>query len=87
MYIDNIVRDIKDLIYLNNVNWDNVYKTKRDAAKFEDLPDALYGLDQAMDALNLVEERLKQLVDMIEMEGLSAQAQSRASSNAKVQSK
>lgn len=77
MYIDNIVRDIKDLIYLNNVNWDNVYKTKRDAAKFEDLPDALYGLDQAMDALTLVEERLKQLVDMIEMEALSAKVQSK----------
>lgn len=77
MYIDNIVRDIKDLIYLNNVNWDNVYETKRDAAKFEDLSDALYGLDQAMDALNLVEERLKQLVDMIEMEALSAKVQSK----------
>jgi hypothetical protein len=77
MYIDNIVRDIQDLIYLNNVNWDNIYKTKRDAEKFEDLPDALYGLDQAMDALNLVEERLKQLVDMIEMEALSAKVQSK----------
>lgn len=77
MYIDNIVRDIQDLIYLNNVNLDNIYKTKRDAAKFEDLPDALYGLDQAMDALTLVEERLKQLVDMIEMEALSAKVQSK----------
>lgn len=77
MYIDNIIRDIQDLIYLNNVNWDNVYKTKRDAEKFEDLSDALYGLGQAMDALSLVEERLKQLVDMIEMEALSAKVQSK----------
>lgn len=77
MYIDNIIRDIQDLIYLNNVNYNNTYKSKRDAERHDDLADALYGLDQAMDALCMIDERLKQLVDMIEMEALSAKVQSK----------
>ena len=77
MYIDNIIRDIKDLIYVNNVNWNNAYKNKRDAERHDDLADALHGLDQAMDALCMIDERLKQLVDMIEMEALSAKVQAK----------
>lgn len=77
MYIDNIIRDIRDLIYLNNVNWDNVMKSKREANRDDDLSEALYGLDQAMDALCMIDERLKQLVDLIEMEALSAKVQSK----------
>ena len=87
MYVDNIIRDIRDTIYLNNANWENVQKSKRDAVRYDDIDEAMYGLDQAMDALCMIDERLKGLIDMIEMEVLSAQAQSRASSNAKVQSK
>ena len=77
MYIENIIRDIKDTIYLNNINWDNVQKSKREAHRDEDLSEALYGLDQAMDALCMIDERLKQLMDMIEMEALSAKVQSK----------
>ena len=77
MYIDNIIRDIKDTIYLNNINWDNVQKSKREAQRDDDLSEALYGLDQAMDALCMIDERLKQLMDMIEMEALSAKVQSK----------
>lgn len=77
MYIDNIIRDIRDMIYLNNVNWDNVMKSKREANRDDDLSEALYGLDQAMDALCMIDERLKQLVDLIEMEALSHKVQSK----------
>ena len=77
MYIENIIRDIKDTIYLNNINWDNVQKSKREAQRDDDLSEALYGLDQAMDALCMIDERLKQLMDMIEMEALSAKVQSK----------
>ena len=74
MYVDNIVRDIRDTIYLNNINWDNVQKSKRDA---NDIDEAMYGLDQAMDALCMIDERLKQLIDMIEMEALSHKVRSK----------
>lgn len=77
MYVDNIIRDIKDTIYLNNTNWDNVQKSKREALRDDDLSEALYGLDQAMDALCMIEERLKGLIDMIEMEALSHKVQSK----------
>lgn len=77
MYIENIIRDIKDTIYLNNINWDNVQKSKREALRDDDLSEALYGLDQAMNALCMIDERLKGLIDMIEMEALSAKVQSK----------
>lgn len=77
MYIENIVRDIKELIYDNNSNWNNVYQSKREAFQRDDLEEALYGLDQAMDAISAVDYRLKQLIDMIEMEALSAKVQSK----------
>lgn len=77
MYIENIIRDIKDTIYLNNANWDSVQKSKRDAVRYDDIDEALYGLDQAMDALCMIDERLKQLIDMIEMEALSHKVQSK----------
>lgn len=77
MYIDNIIRDIRDTIYLNNTNWDNVMKSKREALRDDDLSEALYGLDQAMDALCMIDERLKCLIDMIEMEALSHKVQSK----------
>lgn len=77
MYIDNIIRDIRDTIYLNNTNWDNVQKSKRDAIRYDDIDEAMYGLDQAMDALCMIDERLKCLIDMIEMEALSAKVQSK----------
>ena len=75
MYVDNIIRDIRDTIYLNNTNWDNVQKSKREALRDDDLSEALYGLDQAMDALCMIDERLKGLIDMIEMEALSHKVQ------------
>lgn len=84
---DNIIRDIKDTIYLNNIIWDNVQKSKREALRKNDLSEALYGLDQAMYVLCMIDERLEGLINMIEMEALSAQAQSRAPNNHKVQSK
>ena len=74
---DNIIRDIRDTIYLNNTNWDNVQKSKREALRDDDLSEALYGLDQAMDALCMIDERLKGLIDMIEMEALSHKVQSK----------
>lgn len=77
MYIDNIIRDIRDTIYLNNTNWDNVQKSKREALRDDDLSEALYGLDQAMDALCMIDERLKGLIDMIEMEALSHKVQNK----------
>lgn len=77
MYIDNILKDISDLIYLNNVNWNNTFKNKKDAERHEDLADALYGLDQAMDALQTVEDRLRNLMEDIQMEALSHKVQSK----------
>lgn len=77
MYVDNILRDIRDTIYLNNINWDNVQKSKREALRDDDLSEALHGLDQAMDALCMIDERLKGLIDMIEMEALSHKVQSK----------
>ena len=77
MYVDNIICDIRDTIYLNNINWDNVQKSKREALRDDDLSEALYGLDQAMDALCMIDERLKQLIDLIEMEALSAKVQAK----------
>lgn len=77
MYIENILREIKDLIYVNNSNWNNVYQSKRDAFQRDDLEEALYGLDQAMDGLSAVDYRLNRLIDMIEMEELSHKVQSR----------
>lgn len=77
MYVENILRDIRDTIYLNNISWDNVQKSKREALRDDDLSEALYGLDQAMDALCMIDERLKDLIDMIEMEALSHKVQSK----------
>ena len=74
---DNIIRDIRDMIYLNNTNWDNVQKSKRDAVRYDDIDEAMYGLDQAMDALCMIDERLKGLIDMIEMEALSHKVRSK----------
>lgn len=77
MYVENILRDIRDTIYLNNISWDNVQKSKREALRDDDLSEALYGLDQAMDALCMIDERLKDLIDMIEMEALSHKVQNK----------
>lgn len=77
MHVDNIIRDIKDLIHDNNANRGNVHQSKREAFQRDDLEEALYGLDKAMDALDAVSHRLEQLIDMIEMEELSAKVQSK----------
>ena len=77
MYVDNILKEIEDLIYANNRNWDSVFKAHREVEKFSDLSDAIDGLNQAADALCMVDERLKQLVGMIEMEALSHKVQSK----------
>lgn len=77
MYTENILREIKELIHDNKRNWSNVYQSKTEAFRDDDLSEALYGLDNAMDAFAVIEHRLNQLIDMIEMEELSAKVQSK----------
>ena len=77
MYIEHIIRELKDLKHMNDASWGNTHKNKRDAERHEDLSDALWGLDQAMDAMTAVTERVNLIIDMIEMEALSAKVQSK----------
>ena len=77
MYIEHIIRELKDLKHMNDASWSNAHKNKRDAERHEDLSDALWGLDQAMDAMTAVTERVNLIIDMIEMEALSAKVQSK----------
>lgn len=77
MYIEHIIRELKDLKHMNDASWGNTYKNKRDAERHEDLSDALWGLDQAMGAMTAVTERVNLIIDMIEMEALSAKVQSK----------
>lgn len=77
MYIEHIIRELKDLKHMNNASLSNTRKNKRDAERHEDLSDALWGLDQAMDAMTAVTERVNLIIDMIEMEALSAKVQSK----------
>ena len=77
MYIEHIIRELKDLKHMNDASWSNTHKNKREAERREDLSDALWGLDQAMDAMTAVTERVNLIIDMIEMEALSAKVQSK----------
>lgn len=86
MFVDHIIRELKDLKHMNDASWSNTHKNKRDAERHrallgcacaEDLSDALWGLDQAMDAMTAVTERVNLIIDMIEMEALSAKVQSK----------
>jgi len=86
MKIEDIIRDIRDIIYDTNRNWNNVNQSKTDATRdYDDFELAMSGLDDACDGLSLIEEMLKTLVYNIEMETLSAKVQGRATE--KVQSK
>lgn len=77
MYIENIIRDIRDIIYDSKRVGGNVCQSKAEAFRDDDLSEALWGLDQAVDGLDLIEHRLERLIDMIEMETLSAKVQSK----------
>lgn len=77
MYTENIVQDIKELIHDNKLAWNAVYQSKTEAFRDDDLSEALYGLDRAMDAFAVIEHRLNGLIDMVEMEELSYKVQSK----------
>jgi hypothetical protein len=77
MYTENILRDIKELIYDTKRNWSNVHKSKTDAFRDDDLEEALWGLDQACDAFSHIEGQLTLLIENIEMEALSAKVQAK----------
>lgn len=77
MYTENIIRDIKELIYDTKTAWGNVYQSKRYAARDEDLDAAIDALGDACDTLSALEDRLGLLIEKIEMEALSAKVQSK----------
>lgn len=77
MYIDNIIRDIKDLAYDARQGSNSAFQYKMDAEKFDDLADACDGLDKASDKFTEIEEKLNKIIDMIEREALSAKVQSK----------
>jgi hypothetical protein len=77
MYTENIIRDLQDIIHDVKAACGNVRQSKIDAFKYDDLEEALLGLDQAKDVLLGVEDRLVQLIHEIEMETLSHKVQSK----------
>lgn len=85
MKTEDIIRDIREIIYDTDRVWNTVSQSKTSAFRDDDLEEALSGLDQARDGLSLIEDMLKTLIYNIEMETLSAKFQGRATE--KVQAK
>ena len=89
MYIENIVTDLKDIIWDTILVANNTKGGKRDADRAlsyvgehdetvaEGLLDASDALDKAADAMNEIQDRLFVLIEKIEMEALSAKVQSK----------
>ena len=101
MYVENIICDIEDLIfdvkqagcraYDNRKDVDRVF-TQLDFDDFQAVSDGLVdasdALDKAKEDFQSIEERLRKIIEGIEMEALGAQARGRATLEAtKVQAK
>lgn len=71
MYVENIIKDIKELIYDNRRAWNAVFQSKQEAFRDDDLSEALSGMDRAMDGFADIEHRLNGLIHALEMEMLS----------------
>jgi hypothetical protein len=74
---ENILRDIGELIFDTKTAWGNMHQSKRYAARDEDLNTAIDALGDACDTLSSLEDRLRLLMEKIEMEALSAKVQSK----------
>lgn len=77
MYVDNIIRDIQDLIRDAQRGWKDAYDCKREAGREEDVQHACEGLDEAMEKFDMIEGLLLKLKEDIEMEALSHKVQSK----------
>lgn len=88
MYIENIVTDLKDIIWDTILVANNTKECKRKAdrtlkhsGEYETVADGLIdasdALDKAVDAMNDLQDRLFTLIEKIEMEALSTKVQSR----------
>ena len=90
MYIENIITDLKDIIWDTILVANNAKEGKKDADRAlnyvgereyetvaEGLIDASDALDKAADAMNEIQDRLFTLIEKIEMEALSAKVQSK----------
>lgn len=101
MYVENIICDIEDLVfdveqagcraYDNRKDVDRVF-TQLDFDDFQTVSDGLVDASQALDKakedFQSIEERLRKIIEGIQMEALSAKARGRANSEAtKVQGK
>jgi hypothetical protein len=88
MYVENIIRDIEDLIFDVKVAGVRAYGNKRDAdrvftrldfddyqAVSEGLVDASQALDKAKDDFGNIEQMLLKIIEGIQMETLSAKVQ------------
>ena len=101
MYVENIICDIEDLIFDVKAAGCRAYDNRKDAdrvftqsdfdvcqAVFDGLICASNALDNAKEDFQSIEERLRKIIEGIQMEALSAQARGRAISEAtKVQGK
>ena len=87
---ENIVTDLKDIIWDTILVANNAKEAKKEADRTfkyageseyenvaEGLLDASDALDKAADAMNEIQDRLFTLIEKIEMEALSAKVQSR----------
>jgi len=77
MKTEDIIRDIREIIYDTDRIWNTVSQSKTSAFRDDDLEEALLGLDQARDGLSLIEEMLNTLIYNIEMEALSHKVQNK----------
>ena len=101
MYVEKIICDIEDLIFDVKPAGCRAYDNRKDVDRvftqldFDDfqavsdgLVDASQALDKAKEDFQSIEERLRKIIEGIEMEALSAQARGRATLEAtKVQGK
>ncbi len=91
MYVENIICDIEDLIFDVKQAGCRAYDNRKDVDRvftqldFDDfqavsdgLVDASQALDKAKEDFQSIEERLRKIIEGIEMEALSAQARGRA---------
>lgn len=85
---EDIIRDLKDIIWDTILVANNAKEGKREADRtlkysegsesaYDGLLDASDALDKAADAMNEIQDRLFTLIEKIEMEALSAKVQSR----------
>ena len=91
MYTEDIIRDLKDIIWDTILVANNAKEGKKEADRtlkhsggseyggvtHDGLIDASDALDKAADAMNEIQDRLFTLIEKIEMEALSAKVQSR----------